>query len=126
MLRKNPMLKYISKPKRAEVFHSSGYARVQSGENFGAVDQTSFEQRQKIERERGLVRKYGESRLMTGGMGSIRRAGSQGQAGGEGQKQEARRGFGGGRDGGAGRIDRGFGGRGPTERGAGGRGRFGR
>ncbi len=37
MIQKNPFLKYVMKDKKEDVFHSSAYAKAQSGDSIGAA-----------------------------------------------------------------------------------------
>ncbi len=46
---------------RSQIFHSSAYARAQSGTAMGAASTESFAQRQALEQNRQNVRKYGDS-----------------------------------------------------------------
>ena len=54
------------KIKTKDALHSSGYAAVQNGANFGASSNLSFAERQKIEEERKFVRGYRNSRIASG------------------------------------------------------------
>ena len=49
---------------KSEVFHSSGYAKAQSGANFGAASNESFSARKTIDENRKFVRKYNNARIM--------------------------------------------------------------
>ena len=63
----NPLIHRVMKVKnKAKVFHSSGYARAQSGENFGAAGGMgeSFKVRQTIEEKRKFVRGYNNAKIM--------------------------------------------------------------
>ena len=53
------------KDKKEDVFHSSGYAKVQSGAAIGAASTESYEVRVNIDKNRQRVRRYNDSRLMT-------------------------------------------------------------
>ena len=66
MAQKNPFLKYIMKDKREDIFHSSAYAREQSGSNIGAASTESYAVRVNMARHRQTVGGYRDSRLMTG------------------------------------------------------------
>ena len=57
------VMKHVDK---GEVFHSSGYARAQSGGNMGAVAgaDASFAARQALEQQRKYIRGYRNSRIM--------------------------------------------------------------
>ena len=63
-MEKNPFLKYLIKEKKEDVLHTSAYAKVQNGTGFGASSSQSFEDRQKIEANRQIVRGYNDSKLM--------------------------------------------------------------
>ena len=63
-MEKNPFLKYLIKEKKEDILHTSAYAKVQNGEGFGASSSQSFEDRQKIEANRQIVRGYNDSKLM--------------------------------------------------------------
>lgn len=58
--------KYTTKnAKKSTILHSSGYARVQSGNKIGvAAPGESFETRQKVEERRKYVQKYRNSRIL--------------------------------------------------------------
>lgn len=58
--------KYATKnAKKSTILHSSGYARVQSGNKIGvAAPGESFETRQKVEERRKYVQKYRNSRIL--------------------------------------------------------------
>ena len=51
---------------RADFKHSSGYAKAQSGDNFGAASVASFEARKAINESRKFVQGYGDSKIGTG------------------------------------------------------------
>ncbi len=61
---KNPLLKYMMKEKTEDVLHTSAYARAQNAGSMGASSTQSFEERQRIEANRQIVRRYGDSNLM--------------------------------------------------------------
>jgi hypothetical protein len=44
-------------------FHSSGFARIASGNRVGSTGNTSFNQRQKIDQERRLIYGYSRSKI---------------------------------------------------------------
>lgn len=53
-------------------FHSNGYARVASGDNFGSMSYVSFSKRKQIEENRQLVRGYNRSAIGSLGNYSLR------------------------------------------------------
>ena len=65
-IQKNPFLKYVMKDKKEDVFHSSAYAKAQSGASIGASSSESYQVRVNINQNRQAVRGYGDSELMTG------------------------------------------------------------
>lgn len=65
MANKNPLLKYMMKTQTPEVLHSSGYAKAQNKDSFGAASTETFTERQRIEEQRKFVRGYRNSRLAT-------------------------------------------------------------
>lgn len=58
---KNPLLKYLIKANKEDVFHSSAYSKVKSGDTIGSASSESFATRQAIEQNRQLVKKYHDS-----------------------------------------------------------------
>ncbi|MDO4612383.1 MAG: hypothetical protein Q4B29_02925 [Candidatus Saccharibacteria bacterium] len=60
----NPFLKYVMKEKKEDIFHSSAYAKAQSGGGMGAVSAQSFRERQKIENNRQNIGGYDRSGIM--------------------------------------------------------------
>ena len=56
--------KFLIRDKKEDVFHSSGYAKMQAGSGMGASSAESFAHRLKMERNRKMVRKYGDSRIV--------------------------------------------------------------
>ena len=64
-IQKNPFLKYLVKDKKEDIFHSSGYAKAQSGASLGAASSESFQVRVNINQNRQRVRGYNDSRIMT-------------------------------------------------------------
>lgn len=62
---KNPLAKRLIHEERKNVFHSSAYAKAQSGEVIGAASIESFDERQKIEQNRKIIRGYNDSRVAT-------------------------------------------------------------
>ena len=66
MIQKNPFLKYVIKDNKEDVFHSSGYAKVQNGASFGAASSESYQVRVNINQNRQKVRGYGDSEIMAG------------------------------------------------------------
>ena len=60
------LIKRISKTSTSDVSHSSGYAHVQNGGNFGAAGgsrNSSFEQRQSLNNNRQSLQAYGHSQV---------------------------------------------------------------
>ncbi len=66
MIQKNPFLKYVMKDKKEDVFHSSAYAKAQSGDSIGAASAQGYQSRMVVDKNRTTVRGYGESGIMTG------------------------------------------------------------
>ncbi len=60
----NPFLKRIMNTKTEDVVHSSAYAQAQNQSGFGAASSESFEQRMKREKNRQLIKGYGESSVV--------------------------------------------------------------
>ena len=58
---KNPFTKFVIRDKNQEIFHSSEYARAQSGDAMGATSTRSFDARMKMEQNRQVVRRYSDS-----------------------------------------------------------------
>lgn len=54
------------KDQKEDVFHSSAYAKAQSGTAFGAASSESYQVRVNINQNRQKVRGYGDSELMMG------------------------------------------------------------
>ena len=59
----NPLLHRLIKEKKEDVVHTSAYAQAQNAGGMGAAATVSFEKRMEIEKQRKLVRKYGDSRV---------------------------------------------------------------
>lgn len=55
--------KHIVTDDSSSLFHTSGYAQVANGNNLGAVNTQTFEQRQQIERNRQIVGGYSRSAM---------------------------------------------------------------
>lgn len=66
VLQKNPFLKYLIKDEKQDVFHSSGYAKVQSGNTIGAASTESYQVRVNVNQNRTRIRGYNDSRIVTG------------------------------------------------------------
>lgn len=66
MIQKNPFLKYVMKDKKEDVFHSSAYAKAQSGATIGAASSESYQVRVNLNQNRTAVRGYKDSEIMTG------------------------------------------------------------
>ena len=64
MIQKNPFLKYMMKDEKKDVFHSSAYAKAQSGEVMGAASTEDFKVRVNINQNRQMVRGYRDSGVM--------------------------------------------------------------
>lgn len=50
----------------SDVAHSTGYANVSNGVNFGSSDSTTFSERQQIEQNRKLIQGYRNARVANG------------------------------------------------------------
>ncbi len=61
MDKKAPIVKRLIDGDRAQIFHSSAYARAQNGGGMGAASAESFAQRQRTEQNRQNIRKYSDS-----------------------------------------------------------------
>ncbi len=61
----NPFIKYIDREKRENVFHSSAYGVTQSGGNIGVASTESFAERQKIEKNRKIIRGYNDAKIVS-------------------------------------------------------------
>lgn len=71
------LLKYVMKnDKKQDIFHSSGYAKSQSGANFGAAGADSFEERKNIEEQRKFIRGYRNSKIVNSFYGVKRAQGA--------------------------------------------------
>lgn len=63
----NPFLKYMMrKEKKADIFHSSAFGKAQSGGVMGSASVGSFSDRMKMDRNRTVVRRYDDSKLVAG------------------------------------------------------------
>lgn len=56
----------IKGTKKADILHSSGYAKEQSGDNVGAAGVASFAARSAVNEQRKYVREYRNARLLQG------------------------------------------------------------
>lgn len=65
--------KFIGQP-QDNPFHSSGYAKVASGDSIGASSAETFGQRRHIERNRRAVGRYGDSLIGRGHMRNLAQA----------------------------------------------------
>ena len=54
---------FVVKANLEDVAHSSGYAKVQNGSNFGATSSKTFTDRMSIDRHNAKIRAYRESRI---------------------------------------------------------------
>ena len=68
---KNPFLKRLMKDTKETVVHSSAYAKAQNDGGIGVTSTESFSERMKIDRNRTVVRRYGESRIVNDVSGAI-------------------------------------------------------
>ena len=66
MAQKNPFLKYLIKDKKEDIFHSSGYAKAQSGSSIGAASSESYQVRVNLSQRRRTVQGYNRSEIMAG------------------------------------------------------------
>ena len=66
MAQKNPFLKYLIKDKKEDFFHTSGYAKAQSGANMGAASTESYQVRVNVNQNRRVVSGYKDSEIMKG------------------------------------------------------------
>ena len=65
MVTKTQLINRVMRIKdKSEVFHSSGYARAQSGQNFGAAGSDDFHSRQSVDNARKFVRSYNNARII--------------------------------------------------------------
>ena len=74
MAQKNPFLKYLIKDKKEDVFHSSAYAKAQSGASIGAASTESYQVRVNVSQNRQRVRGYSNSDIMANAGGGMRKA----------------------------------------------------
>jgi hypothetical protein len=64
----NPVLKYVMRnEEKKDILHSSGYAKMQVGNNMGAASTETFAERQAIESRRKYVQGY-RNALVVGGL----------------------------------------------------------
>lgn len=67
MVDKRKLFSRVRGEKRAEdVLHSSGFARVQNGDNIGTASGESFDERRAIDEHRRFVKGYQNARLVRG------------------------------------------------------------
>ena len=59
----NPFLNRLMKDDKADILHSSAYARAQSSGGMGADSVESFAERRKIDRNRTVIRGYNDSKI---------------------------------------------------------------
>ena len=69
----NPFLKRLMKAKKEDVIHSSAYGAVQNQGGIGSASTESFRDRMKMEKNRTMVRGYGDSSVATSAMGNAPR-----------------------------------------------------
>ena len=62
---KNPFLKQLMKDEKADVVHSSAYAKTQNTNGIGAASVESFAARQALEAKRTMVKNYKDSMIAT-------------------------------------------------------------
>lgn len=55
--------KHIIKVNDEEIFHSSGYAQVASGNNLGSTSSVTFNQRLQVEKNRSVIGSYRHSSI---------------------------------------------------------------
>ncbi|MDO4507896.1 MAG: hypothetical protein Q4B65_00675 [Candidatus Saccharibacteria bacterium] len=60
----NPLLKYVMKEKKEDIFHSSAYGKAQNGGSIGTASMQSFRERQEIEAKRQNIGGYDKSGIM--------------------------------------------------------------
>jgi hypothetical protein len=60
------LIQRTAKTSTSDVMHSSGYAKVQNNGAFGASDNTSFAERQRIEQHRKHIRGYNNAKVARG------------------------------------------------------------
>ena len=60
------LINRTTKVSTSDIIHSTGYASVRSGANFGASDNTTFSERQQIEQQRKLIKGYRNARVAQG------------------------------------------------------------
>lgn len=74
MIQKNPFLKYVMKDNKEDVFHSSAYAKAQSGDKIGVASSQGYQVRVNLAQSRTRVRGYDESEIITGAKKNAPRA----------------------------------------------------
>ncbi|MBR3122265.1 hypothetical protein IKF28_02355 [Candidatus Saccharibacteria bacterium] len=57
------LVKFMKKENEKDVFHSSAYAKAQSGAAMGVTSSQSFADRRRMEQNRRIVQGYGDSRV---------------------------------------------------------------
>ena len=65
MIGTNPFLKRLMKDKKEDVAHSSAYGKVQNARGIGVASTESFATRRAMNRNRTMVRRYDESKVVT-------------------------------------------------------------
>ena len=60
------LIQRTTKTSTSDVAHSTGYASVGNGANFGAADNTTFSERQQIEQHRKIIRGYRNAKVAQG------------------------------------------------------------
>ncbi len=66
----NPFLKRLIKEKKEDVVHSSAYAQAQNEGKIGSASVESFAKRLSIDRNRQVVRRYGDSQIVNEAWGN--------------------------------------------------------
>ena len=66
----NPFLKRLIKEKKEDVVHSSAYAQVQNEGKIGSASVESFTKRLSIDKNRQVVRRYGDSQIVNEAWGN--------------------------------------------------------
>ncbi|MBR5408926.1 hypothetical protein IK112_03245 [Candidatus Saccharibacteria bacterium] len=84
------LLKYVMRhDNKSDMLHSSGYAKAQSGESFGAAGGSTFSERQNIEEKRRYIQGYRNSKIMNEYYGVERARATVPRAGGAGRSSNA-------------------------------------
>ena len=54
---------FVTRARIEDVAHSSGYAKAQSGKNFGAASSQTFSQRMSVDRQKARIKAYEHSKV---------------------------------------------------------------